>query len=101
MINYRTIYNIIGSLLFIEAALMLSCLAMAIYYAEDDVMAFLVSIIATLFFGFVFRFMGRNSNNTMGRRDACLVVSLSWAIFSAIGTMPFMIGGYLHSFTDA
>ena len=27
--------------------------------------------------------------------------SLSWAIFSAIGTMPFMIGGYLHSFTDA
>ena len=101
MINYRTIYKIIGSLLFIEAALMLSCLAMAIYYAEDDVMAFLVSIIATLFFGFVFRFMGRNSNNTMGRRDACLVVSLSWAIFSAIGTMPFMIGGYLHSFTDA
>ena len=101
MINYRTIYKIIGSLLFIEAALMLSCLAMAIYYAEDDVMAFLVSIIATLFFGFVFRFMGRNSDNTMGRRDACLVVSLSWAIFSAIGTMPFMIGGYLHSFTDA
>ena len=101
MINYRTIYKVIGSLLFIEAALMLSCLAMAIYYAEDDVMAFLVSIIATLFFGFVFRFMGRNSNNTMGRRDACLVVSLSWAIFSAIGTMPFMIGGYLHSFTDA
>jgi len=101
MINYRTIYKIIGSLLFIEAALMLSCLAMAIYYVEDDIMAFLVSIIATLFFGFVFRFMGRNSDNTMGRRDACLVVSLSWAIFSAIGTMPFMIGGYLHSFTDA
>ena len=101
MINYRTIYKVIGSLLFIEAALMLSCLAMAIYYAEDDVLAFLVSIIATLFFGLTFRFLGRNSDNTMGRRDACLVVSLSWAIFSAIGTMPFMIGGYLHSFTDA
>ena len=50
MINYRTIYKIIGSLLFIEAALMLSCLAMAVYYTEDDVMAFLISIIATLFF---------------------------------------------------
>ena len=44
---------------------------MAIYYAEDDVLAFLVSIIATLFFGLTFRFLGRNSDNTMGRRDAC------------------------------
>ena len=76
MINYRTIYKIIGSLLFIEAALMLSCLAMAIYYAEDDIMPFLVSIIATLFFGFVFRFMGRNSAGWLASRGPFSVPSV-------------------------
>lgn len=101
MINKQIIYKIIGSLLFIEAALMILCLAVAAYYKEDDIMAFLISIIVTFFCAFVLRFMGRNADNSMSKRDAYLVVSLSWAIFSAVGTMPFLIGGYIDNFTDA
>lgn len=101
MINKQIIYKIIGSLLFIEAALMILCLLVSIYYQEDDIMSFLISIISTFLLAFILRFMGRNANNSMSKRDAYLVVTLSWAIFSAMGTLPFLCGGYINNFTDA
>lgn len=101
MINKQIIYKIIGSLLFIEAALMILCLLVSVYYQEDDIMSFLVSIISTFLLAFILRFMGRNADNSMSKRDAYLVVTLSWAIFSAMGTLPFLCGGYINNFTDA
>lgn len=101
MINFRTIYKVIGSLLFIEAFIMFCCFGMAFAYAEDDAMPFLISVIITLFVAFILKYLGRQSNNSLSRRDAYLVVTLSWIIFSLFGTFPFTLSGYLHSFTDA
>ena len=101
MINRSIIFKIIGSLLFIEAILLLACLCMAVGYQEDDVLAFIITIILTTFTGIVLHFFGRHANNYMSRRDAYLVVTLSWIIFSLFGTFPFMISGYIPNFTDA
>ena len=101
MIDKSIIFKIIGSLLFIEALLLLACLFMAIGYQEDDVPAFIITIILTTLTGIVLRYLGRNADNNMSRRDAYLVVTLSWIIFSFFGTLPFIISGYIPSFTDA
>lgn len=101
MINLKVIYKIIGSLLFIEAALMSVCLIMAMAYGEDDMYAFLYAVGITAACGTVLRYMGRNSGNMLSRRDAYLVVSLAWVLFSLFGTLPFVTGGYIKSFTDA
>ena len=101
MINLKVIYKIIGSLLFIEAALMSVCLIMAMAYGEDDMYAFLYAVGITAACGAVLRYMGRNSGNMLSRRDAYLVVSLAWVLFSLFGTLPFVTGGYIKSFTDA
>ena len=76
-----------GSLLFLEALLMLLCLGMAFVYEEDDMPAFMVSIIVTTGIGFVLKHLGRNSENKLSRRDSFLLVTL--------------VGGYLNTFTDA
>lgn len=101
MINLKVIYKIIGSLLFIEAALMSVCLIMAMAYGEDDMYAFLYAVGITAACGAVLRYMGRNSGNMLSRCDAYLVVSLAWVLFSLFGTLPFVTGGYIKSFTDA
>lgn len=101
MINWKIIYKILGSLLFIEAALLTLCLAVAFYYREDDTVAFLFTVLITAFGGFVLRLLGLDNDNTLSRRDAYLVVSLTWVIFSLFGTLPFLISGYLTDFTDA
>ncbi len=101
MINLKLIYKIIGQLLFIEASLLFYCLVMAFCYQEDDTMAFLYSLLITIASGLLLKGLGKGADNSLSRRDAYLVVTVTWVIFSAFGTMPFLISGYLHSFTDA
>ena len=101
MVNWSIISKIIGSLLFIEAFFMLWCLAMALVHDEGDTMAFLMS--ATLTFGsaFLFLFFGREAKNTLSRRDAYIVVTLTWLVFSFFGMFPFLIHGSVTNLSEA
>lgn len=99
--NWKLIQKILGSLLFLEAFFMLICLAVAVWYNEDDIFAFLIAMLMTLMSGFLLRYAGRDADNSMNRRESFLVVTLTWSVFSLFGTLPFLIGGYTTSFTDA
>lgn len=101
MLHFKLINKIIGQLLLIEASLLCWCLGVSLFYHEDDVFAFLSSIIITLAVAFALIATGRHSKNTLSRRDAYLVVTLTWIIFSLFGTLPFMISRYVPDFTDA
>lgn len=101
MLNLRLISKIIGSLLWIEAVLMLCCLLVAIWYQGSDAFPFVWSILITVVMGVICRFLGRKADNLLGRREAYLVVSITWILFSLFGTLPFLLSGELTSFTDA
>ena len=101
MVNFRIISKIIGSLLFVETFFMSWCLIIALTQHEDDVPAFLVSMLLTFGFGFLFLFLGRHSENTLSRRDAYVVVTAVWVIFSLFGMFPFLIHGSITNLTDA
>ena len=101
MVNFRIIYKIIGSLLFIEAQFMGWCLAVACTQHEDDMLAFLLSMLLTFGAGFVFLFFGRGAENTLSRRDAYVVVTAVWVIFSVFGMFPFLIHGSITNLCDA
>ncbi|MDO4931989.1 MAG: TrkH family potassium uptake protein [Prevotellaceae bacterium] len=101
MINFKLIYKILGSLLFLESLFMSICLVIAIGYNEDDILSFIFSILLTLLTAFIFRYSGNNANNNMSRRDAFLVVTLTWSVFSLFGSLPYLIGGYIPNFTNA
>ena len=101
MVNFKIIYKVIGSLLFIEAIMMLGCLAVSIYYRDDDIPAFLITIAVTLLAAIGLKYKGYGAENSLGRREAYLLVTLIWLIFSALGALPFVISGYLTSYTDA
>ena len=101
MINHQLICKVLGQLLFLEAVLLMVSLGVSIGYQEDDVFAFLITIFITIGAGLALKWRGHNADNSMSRRDAYLVVSLAWIVFSFFGTFPFLISGYIHSFTDA
>ena len=101
MVNFRIISKIIGSLLFIEALFMSCCAVMAFYFQEDDLMAFLMSLLLTFASGFTFLYLGRDSENSLSRRDAFVVVTAVWVIFSFFGMFPFLIHGSITSIVDA
>ena len=91
MVNFRIISKIIGSLLFIEGQFMGWCALMSFLYHEDDLMAFLISLLITFGSGFFFLYLGRNANNSLSRRDAYVVVTAAWVVFSFFGMLPFLI----------
>lgn len=101
MVNFPLVYKIIGSLLFLLGTMLGLCVAISLYYGEDDMMAFLVSTIFTVTAGFIFKYLGRNATNNLSRRDSYLLVTATWVVFTFFGMMPFLIGGYIPSVTDA
>jgi trk system potassium uptake protein TrkH len=101
MVNFRLISKIIGSLLFVEAFFMAWCLIMALAYHEDDVVAFLMSTLVTLAGGLLFLFFGRSSRNSLSRRDAYVVVTAVWVVFSLFGMFPYLIHGTITNLADA
>ena len=101
MVNFRIISKIIGSLLFIEAFFMSWCAIIAFYYHEDDMPAFLLSMLLTFGSAFLFLMLGRKAENTLSRHDAYVVVTAVWVIFSLYGTFPFLIHGCITNITDA
>lgn len=101
MVNLRIISKIIGQLLFLESGLMLLCLAMSRCYREDDSMAFAVATLLTVAGGLLFKYFGRGADNSLSRRDAYLVVTVAWVVFSLFGMLPFLVGGYVGGVTDA
>lgn len=101
MLNIKLIYKALGTLLFIEAMMMIVCSGLSLYLGEDDTMAFIISTILTILGGIGLKYLGRDANNALGRRDAYLLVTLTWVIFSLFGSFPFLISGYVTNFTDA
>ena len=101
MLNRRLIFKILGTLLWIEAAFMSLSLILALLHRESDITAFALTIGITCLAGLVFKLLGRNATSALSRRDAYLLVTVVWIAFAAFGMLPFLIGGYVHSVTDA
>ena len=101
MVNLRIIHKIIGALLTIEALMMAACLAISMYLGEDDTLAFGISVVITMAGGLTLLFFGRRAVNILDRREAYLLVTLTWVVFSLFGSLPYLISGYITNFTDA
>lgn len=101
MINWLLISKILGSLLMLESMFMMVCLGVTFIYAENDTLPFALSIAITLAMGLWLHYRGMRADNNMSRKDAFLVVTLSWSVFSLFGSLPFMLGGYIPNFTNA
>ena len=99
------IYKVLGALLYIEAVLLWLCLGVACAYdglwQGPDQPAFACSAVITFMAGLTLRYMAGDANDSLSRRDAYLVVTLSWVVFSLFGTLPFIVSGCERSFTNA
>lgn len=98
--NRKMVLRILGVVLLSQAVLMLLPLAVAVYYKENTVRSFLITIGALLVSGFVFtRF--KPKNKTIYSREGFIIVSLGWILMSAFGALPFFISGEIPNYIDA
>lgn len=101
MINHKIVLKILGILLFIEAFFLAACSIFSICYHEDDLLPFLASAGFTVIAASLLVFFGRNAPTKVNRKDGYLIVTTSWLGFTLFGMLPFYIGGYTDSITNA
>lgn len=101
MINSKITFRILGFLLLIETAMLLCCGAVTLFYQENDLQSFLISSAITACVGVLLLAIGKNAEKSLNRRDGYVIVSAAWVAFSLFGMLPYYIGGYIPSITDA
>ncbi len=102
--NFRIVFNRFALLLLVLAAIMLGIagwamldwLALGVANEKPAVFALLLSAAVGLFGGGAVWFVTRGADN-LGRREALLLVAMSWLIGAAVAALPF----YLWAWFDA
>ncbi len=80
---------------------MLLCCGVFLFYKENDLQSFLVSSAITTSIGILLLAIGKDAVKSLNRRDGYVIVSVAWVTFSLFGMLPYYIGGYIPSVTDA
>ena len=98
--NYSIVKRTIGALLIFEGIFFLVPLITAIVYAEQTVVAFLISIGVSVGCG-VLCLIGKNKNQSIYAKEGFVIVALSWIVLSIFGALPFYLSRSIPSFIDA
>lgn len=113
-INLSAISKIMGILLIIEGFFMLSSLGFSAWYDPDclshlrffdpahDFLPLLVSGSGILLLGLILWFSNKKlDQNSIGKREGYIIVSMAWVVISLFGAIPFILAGTTSSYTDA
>lgn len=98
--NYPMIFNNIGKILLVEAALLVVPAIVAIIYGEHTLLSFALTIALLAVFGLLC-LKKKSKKNNIYAKEGYVIVALSWILMSLFGALPFFFGGHIPSFVDA
>lgn len=101
MIKYKLILLVLGVLLLVESFFMSIASIVSAFYAEYDLPYLLSATGGTLFIGLMLVLLFRKTEKKVEKREAYLIVTMSWVVLSLFGAIPFYISGAIPSYTDA
>ena len=98
--NRAIIRFILGSVLKIEAVLMLLPCIVALCYKEQEGLSFLLVAFLSGILGIILT-ISKPKNHVFYLKEGCIITSLSWILLSIVGAVPFVLTGEIPSFTNA
>ena len=99
--NRRMVLYTVGTVVKIEAALMVLPLIVSLIYKESCSVDFLISIGIALAAGFALTLIFKPGSKVIYAKEGFVTVSLAWIAMSLIGALPFYISKEIPSFIDA
>ena len=99
--NRRMIFNTVGLMLKVEAALLLLPALAALIYGESCLWSILISAAISLAAGFALTLLSRPKSQVIYAREGFITVALAWIAVSAVGALPFYISREIPSYIDA
>lgn len=101
-LNTKLILKILGGLLLIEAAFLLTPIAIALIYHEKEMIRYyLMTIGIAVLLGGTGVAVGWKAESSVGKREGAVIVTSTWVLYTLIGALPFTLSGYIPNLTDA
>ena len=97
--NYKMIGKFLGTVLFIEALLLLAPLTVALIYKESP-LPYLITM-AVLLAVFLPTKLFNPKKTRIYAKEGFVCTALSWILLSAFGAIPFVISGAIPNYVDA
>ncbi len=99
--NRRMIFYTVGHIALAEAALLLIPAAVALIYREMSGFSFLITAAIALAIGLLFHIFFKPNSRLIYAKEGFAIVAYAWLLMSALGAVPFVMGGAINSYTDA
>lgn len=102
IINYHIVFRVLSRNLYIITFALLSCVAVALLYSEI-IMPFLWSALIAVIIASFLSIITRHQREdiVIGKREAYMSVTLSWAFIGLIGSLPYLFSNAIPSFNNA
>ena len=101
MRDFRSVFNIIGLLLCIEAIAMLIPMIVDLLYKNSDWQIFFFSSFLTFCIGLVLYFSFKQEKNKIRVREAFLLTLISWIIIALFASLPFVYSSSNLNYSNA
>ena len=98
--NRAMIRNVLGSVLEIEAALLLIPVITALCYRESVGWYYIGAAVVCFLVGFLFRFR-KAKDNVFYLKEGCVITGLSWILLSVFGCLPLWLSTEIPKLEDA
>jgi len=98
-VNYKIVLKNLGIVLVCEGIAMLPSLMVALIYRENNVWAFLYTILLLFIIGIPVGAI-KPKNSGLYVRDGFAIVAIGWILVSFFGSLPFYFSGVIPSFVD-
>ena len=98
--NLKMVLYVLSFIMRLEAALLVLPLFVLIYYGENIIFSFVITIILLLVFSYIIS-LKKPKNHVIYAKDGFIIVALSWIVLSLFGALPFYISGEIPGFIDA
>lgn len=100
--NTGLILNILGSAIIIIAVFMIFPIFISLIYQQPDLFVLIISFLITLSSGGALHFFTiKYKKEEIRKKEAFLIVTLTWLVVAFFGALPFLLSGMFPSFTDA
>lgn len=98
--NYKMVSFSIGRILLVEAVLLIFPAIGAIFYGDDTLLSFALTIALLSIVGLL-AVRKKPKNQTIYAKDGYVIVAMTWILMSLFGALPFFLSGHIPHFIDA
>lgn len=99
--NRKMVFYTVGHIALVEAALLLLPALVALIYLEKSGISFLITAALSLAIGMIFILFFKPDSRLIYAKEGFSIVAYAWLLMSAVGALPFVLGGAIPSYVDA